>query len=231
MPGSAPPCGPTSWTRAPTSRWSWRTPTRTSPSAASPTTSPAKSPNGAIWPTAPSPTWRQRACGCGWTPPPGASTCPAASSWSPPPAAGEELLSYDKLIVGTGAVPVRPPISGLTGPDALGPADGVHLLHSMGDTFGVMQTLEQATPSTAIVVGAGYIGLEMADALTVRGLAVAQMEQLPEVLPTVDPQLGALVHAELAAHGVEGVTRAQPSRPSQSLAGRNRAAARPGHCG
>jgi NADPH-dependent 2,4-dienoyl-CoA reductase/sulfur reductase-like enzyme len=121
-------------------------------------------------------------------------------------AAGEELLSYDKLVVGTGAVPVRPPISGLAGPDALGAGDGVHLLHSMGDTFAVMQTLEQAAPSTAVVVGAGYIGLEMADALTVRGLQVTQMEQLPEVLPTVDPQLGALVQAELSGHGVEVLT-------------------------
>jgi len=116
---------------------------------------------------------------------------------------GEELLGYDKLIVGTGAVPVRPPIAGLAGPAALGPGDGVHVLHSMGDTFAVMATLEQAAPASAVIVGAGYIGLEMADALTVRGLAVTQMEQLPEVLPTVDPELGALVHAELAAHGVE----------------------------
>ena len=83
---------------------------------------------------------------------------------------GEELLGYDKLIVGTGAVPVRPPIAGLAGPGALGPADGVHLLHSMGDTFAVMRTLEQAAPASAVIVGAGYIGLEMADALTVRGL-------------------------------------------------------------
>jgi NADPH-dependent 2,4-dienoyl-CoA reductase/sulfur reductase-like enzyme len=98
----------------------------------------------------------------------------------------EELLGYDKLVVGTGAVPVRPPIAGLAGPAALGPGDGVHLLHSMGDTFAVMATLEQAVPAT-VIVGAGYIGLEMADALTVRGLAVTQMEQLPEVLPTVDP--------------------------------------------
>ena len=133
---------------------------------------------------------------------------------------GEELLGYDKLIVGTGAVPVRPPISGLAGPGALGPDDGVHLLHSMGDTFAVMRTLEQAAPASAVIVGAGYIGLEMADALTVRGLAVTQMEQLPEVLPTVDPELGALVHAELAAHGVEvltgttvqAITRAAPGQ-------------------
>ncbi len=135
----------------------------------------------------------------------------------------EELLSYDKLIVGTGAVPVRPPIDGLTGPHALGPADGVHLLHSMDDTFAVMRTLTETSPKTAVIVGAGYIGLEMADALTVRGLAVTQMEQLPEVLPTVDPQLGAHVHAELAAHGVEvltGTTVRKISRAAPGQAGR-----------
>ena len=68
---------------------------------------------------------------------------------------GEELLGYDKLIVGTGAVPVRPQIRGLAGPGALGPDDGVHLLHSMGDTFAVMQTLEQAAPASAVIAGAG----------------------------------------------------------------------------
>jgi NADPH-dependent 2,4-dienoyl-CoA reductase/sulfur reductase-like enzyme len=115
----------------------------------------------------------------------------------------EELLAYDQLVVGTGAVPVRPPVTGLDGPGALGPGDGVHLLHSMGDTFAVMQTLESASPASAVIVGAGYIGLEMAEALVARGLSVIQMEQLPEVLPTVDPQLGALVRAQLAGHGVE----------------------------
>jgi NADPH-dependent 2,4-dienoyl-CoA reductase/sulfur reductase-like enzyme len=138
-------------------------------------------------------------------------------------AGGEELLSYDKLIIGTGAVPVRPPILGLAGSGALSPGDGVHLLHSMDDTFAVMATLEQGAPASAVIVGAGYIGLEMADALTVRGLKVTQMEQLPEVLPTVDPDLGALVHAELAAHGVEvltgttvqAVTRAQAGQPGR----------------
>jgi NADPH-dependent 2,4-dienoyl-CoA reductase/sulfur reductase-like enzyme len=144
------------------------------------------------------------------------------------PDGGEELLSYDKLTVGTGAVPVRPPISGLDGPAALGPDDGVHLLHSMGDTFAVMRTLENAAPASAVIVGAGYIGLEMADALTTRGLAVTQMEQLPEVLPTVDPQLGALVHAELAGHGVEvltGTTVQAITRAAAGQPGRLRVAA------
>ena len=118
----------------------------------------------------------------------------------------EEVIGYDKLIVGTGAVPVRPPIGGLTGPGALGADDGVHLLHSMGDTFAVMRTLEQSGLASAVIVGAGYIGLELADALVTRGLSVIQLEQLPEVLPTVDPALGRLVRAQLAARGVEVLT-------------------------
>ena len=116
---------------------------------------------------------------------------------------GEEVIGYDQLVIGTGAVPVRPPITGL---DTLGPGDGVHLLHSMDDTFALMGTLTESGPASAVIVGAGYIGLEMADALTVRGLRVIQLEQLPEVLPTVDPGLGALVHAELAGHGAEVLT-------------------------
>ena len=134
----------------------------------------------------------------------------------------EELLAYDKLVIGTGAVPVRPPIGGL---EALGPDDGVHLLHSMGDTFAVMRTLEEKTPGTAVIVGAGYIGLEMADALTTRGLHVIQMEQLPEVLPTVDPALGQLVHEQLATRGVEvltGTTVRQITRATAGEGGRLR---------
>jgi NADPH-dependent 2,4-dienoyl-CoA reductase/sulfur reductase-like enzyme len=115
----------------------------------------------------------------------------------------EDQISYDQLVVGTGAISARPPIEGLVGPDALGPADGVHLLHSMGDTFELVRTLEEDQPASAVIVGAGYIGLEMAEGLRARGLSVAQFEQLPEVLPTVDPSLGALVNTELSAHGVE----------------------------
>jgi len=117
-----------------------------------------------------------------------------------------QQLSYGALVVGTGAISARPPLTGLTGPDALGPHDGVHLLHSMGDTFAVMDSLNARNPKTAAIIGAGYIGLEMAEALTMRGIAVTQIEALSEVLPTVDPELGALIHAELQRHGVEVLT-------------------------
>lgn len=135
----------------------------------------------------------------------------------------EELLAYDALVVGTGALPVRPSITGLAGPDGLGPTDGVHLLHSMGDTFAVMRTLEEGDARSALIVGAGYVGLEMAEALSARGLSVTQIEQLPEVLPTVDPELGTLVHHQLVEHGVvvhcatkvSGIERAPSGAPGR----------------
>ena len=131
----------------------------------------------------------------------------------------EDQLAYDQLIVGTGAVSARPPIEGLRGAEALGPADGVHLLHSMGDTFELVRTLEEAEPASAAIVGAGYIGLEMAEGLRARGLEVTQFEQLAEVLPTVDPSLGALVNAELTAHGVDVRTNTTVERIVRSPRG------------
>ena len=121
----------------------------------------------------------------------------------------DQVLTYDALIIGTGAVPVRPPIDGL---DRLGPSDGVHLLHSMGDTLALDASLTAIAPRSALIVGAGYVGLEMAEGLTARGVALTQVEMLPEVLPTVDPELGALVHAELDHHGVDVHTRTTVTR-------------------
>jgi NADPH-dependent 2,4-dienoyl-CoA reductase/sulfur reductase-like enzyme len=138
------------------------------------------------------------------------------------PDGDEELLAYDELMVGTGAVPVRPPIGGLEGAEALGPDDGVHLLHSMGDTFAVMRTLAERTPVDAVIVGAGYIGLEMAEALVARGLSVTQVEQLDEVLPTVDPEIGILVRGQLVDHGVEVLTGAAVRRIAKATSGGGR---------
>jgi NADPH-dependent 2,4-dienoyl-CoA reductase/sulfur reductase-like enzyme len=135
------------------------------------------------------------------------------------PDGSESWIDYDELIVGTGAVPVQPPIDGL---DVLGADDGVHLLHSMGDTFALTASIDRIKPATALIVGAGYVGLEMAEGLTTRGIAVTQVEMLPEVLPTVDPELGALVHAELELHGVTVHTHSTVTRISRAANGSGR---------
>ncbi len=128
----------------------------------------------------------------------------------------QSSLEFDELVVGTGAVPARPPIEGL---DTLGTADGVHLLHTMGDTFKLMESLERIEPRSALIVGGGYVGLEMAEALTVRGVHVTQVEMLDEVLPTVDAELGALVHAELDLHGVTVQTRSKITQVTRTERG------------
>lgn len=126
-----------------------------------------------------------------------------------------ETVSYDALVVGTGAVPLVQPIAGLTGPGALGPDDGVHVLHTMGETFGLVADIARRQPSTALIVGAGYIGVEMAEALTARGIQVTQVDQLPEVLPTVDADLGAVVRSELVGNGVTVSTSTRVSQISR----------------
>ena len=123
------------------------------------------------------------------------------------------VIGYDRLVIGTGALPQRPPILGL---DTLTTDDGVHVLHSMPDTFALMHTLTSGDARDVLIIGAGYLGLEMAEALQARGLRVTQVEQLPEVLPTVDRDLGALVAAELRTHGVGVVTGTTVHRISRS---------------
>lgn len=104
-------------------------------------------------------------------------------------------LSYDRLVLATGARSRHPHIEGLDLP-------GVFLLHSMEDSFQIQQYLTSHPVRSALIVGGGYIGLEMADALTLRGLAVTLVEHGKSVLKTVDPSLGALVGSELERHGV-----------------------------
>ena len=113
------------------------------------------------------------------------------------PAGADRQLSYDRLVIATGAVPVRPPIDGLDLP-------GVQVLHTMGDTFALHQALATGARS-AVIVGGGYIGLEMAEAFTARGLAATLVEQAPAVMPTVDLELGQLLGQELGRHGVQVV--------------------------
>jgi NADPH-dependent 2,4-dienoyl-CoA reductase/sulfur reductase-like enzyme len=110
---------------------------------------------------------------------------------------GERQLGYNRLVIGTGAVPVRPPIDGLD-------LEGVHVLHTMGDTFALHHALT-AGAGSAVIVGGGYIGLEMAEAFSARGLTVTLVEQAPAVMPTVDLELGELLGQELRRHDVQVV--------------------------
>jgi NADPH-dependent 2,4-dienoyl-CoA reductase/sulfur reductase-like enzyme len=110
--------------------------------------------------------------------------------------ADAEELAYDRLVVATGADPVRPRLPGADLP-------GVRLLHHMDQALELDRALRERQAESVLIIGAGYIGLEMAEAFSHRGLAVTVVEQLPEVLPTVDPELGALVRDELARHQVD----------------------------
>lgn len=107
--------------------------------------------------------------------------------------------AYDKLLIATGAEPTRPPIIGLD-------QRGVFFLRFMADGFAMQQFIEQKNPRKAVIIGGGYIGLEMADALTHRGLEVTVLEFLPEVLSTLDPIVGCSIRTELESKGVRVIT-------------------------
>jgi NADPH-dependent 2,4-dienoyl-CoA reductase/sulfur reductase-like enzyme len=111
-------------------------------------------------------------------------------------------LRYDKLLIGTGARPVKPKIEGLDLP-------GVFPLHTMEDSFAVHRFLEERHPESVVIVGAGYIGLEMADALTHRGIHVTLASRTEAVLATVDSSFGNRVEAELKSHGVDVCNRVE----------------------
>ena len=108
-------------------------------------------------------------------------------------------LAYDRLIIATGAESIRPKIDGIGLP-------GVFLLRWMDEAFAMQQYMNERQPRSAIVVGGGYIGMEMADALTYRGIDVTVVEFFDSVLTTVDPEFGGKVREELEAHGVRIAT-------------------------
>jgi NADPH-dependent 2,4-dienoyl-CoA reductase/sulfur reductase-like enzyme/rhodanese-related sulfurtransferase len=107
--------------------------------------------------------------------------------------------SYDRLILAPGAAPIVPPIPGAT-------ASNVFTLRNMEDTDRIYNYLETAKPQRAAVIGAGFIGLEMAEQLQHRGIEIAVIELADQVLPPLDPEMAAFIAEELRAKGVELVT-------------------------
>lgn len=108
--------------------------------------------------------------------------------------------SYDVLLLSPGAKPVRPAISGLA------EAKNVYTVRNVPDIDMVMNALEEQ-PKKAVVVGAGFIGLEMAENLKKRGLAVSIVELAPHVLPSLDEEMAVHIQNELIKQGVHVQTK------------------------
>jgi NADPH-dependent 2,4-dienoyl-CoA reductase/sulfur reductase-like enzyme len=111
------------------------------------------------------------------------------------PDGGTGTLGYDALVIATGATAYKPPIPGIDVP-------GVFTLRTLNDGERLKDALMSGGIEDAVIVGAGYIGLEMADALAHREVNVTVIEMLPTVLSTYDPDMSALIERELLDQGV-----------------------------
>jgi NADPH-dependent 2,4-dienoyl-CoA reductase/sulfur reductase-like enzyme/rhodanese-related sulfurtransferase len=112
-------------------------------------------------------------------------------------ASGREYeQAYDALVLSTGASPVRPPIPGIDRP-------GHFTVRNIPDVERIMAWIRDCHACRAVIVGGGYIGLEMAEQLKRRGLGVTVIEAMPQVMAPLDPEMAAWLHAELKANGVE----------------------------
>lgn len=107
----------------------------------------------------------------------------------------ETSETYDRLILSPGAKPFVPPIVGLQ------TATNVHSLRNVPDLDKIMQQITTDTKQ-AVVIGAGFIGLEMAENLKKRGLAVTIVEKAPHVLPLLDEEMAAFIQNELNREGI-----------------------------
>lgn len=109
--------------------------------------------------------------------------------------------SYDVLILSPGASPVVPPIPGLK------EANNVFILRNIPHTDAIAKFINERKPKHATVIGGGFIGVEMAENLRERGLAVTLVDMADQVLAPVDFEMAQMVHEELVRHGVELVLK------------------------
>ncbi len=108
-------------------------------------------------------------------------------------------LNYDRLIISTGASAVRPPVKGFDHPR-------VFVLRTLQDGRHIRSFIEKEKPQRAVVIGGGYIGLEMAEALHRRGMQVSVVEMRPQIMPNMDADMAELLQKELNTHQVQTFT-------------------------
>ena len=130
----------------------------------------------------------------------------------------EAWTSYDKLVLATGAHPMRPPLPGIDAP-------GVHGVQTLDDGQALLDTLARTAGRRAVVIGAGYIGVEMAEALINRGYEVTVVNRGQEPMSTLDPDMGRLVHEAMEGLGITMVNDTEVTKILTGADGRVRAVA------
>ncbi|MFJ9726590.1 FAD-dependent oxidoreductase [Streptomyces sp. NPDC101209] len=131
-----------------------------------------------------------------------------AESWTP----------YDKLVIATGARPIRPDMPGADAP-------GVHGVQTLDDGQALLDSLTRTRGRRAVVVGAGYIGVEMAEALINRDYEVTVVNRGSEPMSTLDPDMGRLVHEAMEGLGITMVNDTEVTKILTGDDGRVRAVA------
>ncbi|MEU8543794.1 FAD-dependent oxidoreductase [Streptomyces sp. NPDC048717] len=110
----------------------------------------------------------------------------------------EAWTGFDKLVIATGARPERPALPGIDAP-------GVHGVQTLDDGQALIESLSRARGRRAVVVGAGYIGVEMAEALLGHGFEVTVLNRGEQPMATLDPDMGRLVHRAMDGMGIRTV--------------------------
>jgi len=123
---------------------------------------------------------------------------------------------YDKLVVATGAEPALPSIKGIS---ALGPKENLFSLHTVGDMLRLAEAVERSTTEKVLIIGGGFIGIELADALSERGLSPILLEATTQLMPSLLPELAERIEEELTERGVNVVTNAHIERISKTDSG------------
>ncbi|MDD4489286.1 MAG: FAD-dependent oxidoreductase [Paludibacter sp.] len=122
---------------------------------------------------------------------------------------GTQTYEYDKLILAQGGRPVKPEIPGAD-------AEHVFSLWTLEDMDNIHRFIEEEEPATAVVIGGGFIGLEMVEALVKRGMKVHVVEMMPHVMGIMDPEIAGYIQQEMLSYGVKihtnkGVTAINPN--------------------
>ncbi|CUU07555.1 NADPH-dependent 2,4-dienoyl-CoA reductase, sulfur reductase [Candidatus Kryptobacter tengchongensis] len=105
-------------------------------------------------------------------------------------------VNYDKLVIATGARAVKPNIKGIE-------LKGIYTIRFLEDGIAIKNLIRENSPKKALIIGAGYIGMEMAESLVSLGLDVTIVEQMPNILGNMDDEINEIVEQELARNGVK----------------------------